>query len=49
MPHAAPSPRTRVRRLHDKAAYDRAGINAIPTQCLSRMSATSSTVSPSLP
>ncbi|MBL9063540.1 pyridoxamine 5'-phosphate oxidase family protein [Tabrizicola sp.] len=29
MPHAAPSPRTRVRRLHDKAAYDRAVINAI--------------------
>lgn len=25
----APSPRTRVRRLHDKAAYDRATINAI--------------------
>jgi uncharacterized protein len=29
MPDAAPSPRTRARRLHDKAAYDRALIDAI--------------------
>lgn len=29
MPHPAPSPRTRARRLHDKAAYDRAVIDAI--------------------
>ncbi|MBN8631910.1 MAG: pyridoxamine 5'-phosphate oxidase family protein [Rhodobacterales bacterium] len=29
MPHAAPSPRTRARRLHEKAAYDRAVIDAI--------------------
>lgn len=29
MPHAAPSPRTRARRLHDKAAYDRTVIDAI--------------------
>jgi nitroimidazol reductase NimA-like FMN-containing flavoprotein (pyridoxamine 5'-phosphate oxidase superfamily) len=29
MPHVAPSPRTRVRRLHDKATYDRAVIDAI--------------------
>jgi len=29
IPDAAPSPRTRVRRLHEKAAYDRAVIDAI--------------------
>ncbi len=29
MPDTAPSPRTRVRRLHEKAAYDRAVIDAI--------------------
>ena len=29
MPHAAPSPRTRARRLHEKAAYDCDTINAI--------------------
>lgn len=29
MPQTAPSPRTRARRLHDKAAYDRAVIDAI--------------------
>ncbi len=29
MPDAAPSPRSRARRLHDKAAYDRATIDAI--------------------
>jgi nitroimidazol reductase NimA-like FMN-containing flavoprotein (pyridoxamine 5'-phosphate oxidase superfamily) len=29
MPDTAPTPRTRVRRLHDKAAYDREVINAI--------------------
>jgi uncharacterized protein len=29
MPKPAPSPRTRVRRLHDKAAYDRSVIDAI--------------------
>lgn len=29
MPQAAPSPRTRARRLHEKAAYDRAVIDAI--------------------
>jgi nitroimidazol reductase NimA-like FMN-containing flavoprotein (pyridoxamine 5'-phosphate oxidase superfamily) len=29
MPHAAPSPRTRARRLHEKAAYDRGVIDAI--------------------
>ena len=29
MPQPAPSPRTRARRLHDKAAYDRAVIDAI--------------------
>lgn len=29
MPHSAPSPRTRVRRLHDKAGYDRSVIDAI--------------------
>ena len=29
MPDTAPTPRTRVRRLHEKAAYDRAVIDAI--------------------
>ncbi len=29
MPHAAPSPRSRARRQHEKAAYDRAVIDAI--------------------
>jgi hypothetical protein len=29
MPDTAPTPRTRVRRLHEKAAYDREVINAI--------------------
>ena len=29
MPQSAPSPRTNARRLHDKAAYDRAVIDAI--------------------
>jgi len=29
MPQAAPSPRTRARRLHEKAAYDRSVIDAI--------------------
>ncbi|MGL4238419.1 pyridoxamine 5'-phosphate oxidase family protein [Tabrizicola sp.] len=29
MPDTAPSPRTRARRLHEKAAYDRATIDAI--------------------
>lgn len=29
MPHTAPTPRTRVRRLNEKAAYDRGVIDAI--------------------
>ncbi len=29
MPHPPPSPRTKARRLHDKASYDRAVIDAI--------------------
>lgn len=33
MPHAAPSPRTRARRLQEKAAYDRATIDAILDAC----------------
>jgi uncharacterized protein len=33
MPQAASTPRTRARRLHDKAAYDRATIDAILDTC----------------